>query len=223
MSRALLFLVAAALIAAVLPTAAPASAGSGSQQEQFTASIKRLSAARRHAMTPSVWRRGCPVKLRQLRLVRVSHWDFTGGVSRGRLVVHRDAAPAVVEMMSGLFELEFPIRRMVPIRRYGGDDFDSIEADNTSAFNCRRATGSRNWSRHAYGRAIDINPLENPYVNRGRTVHAASRKFLDRRSARPGMLVEGSPEVAVVDAAGWEWGGRWRQPKDYQHITAPPG
>ena len=78
-----------------------------------------------------------------------------------------------------LYRARFPIRRMRPIQAYGGDDFASIEADNTSAFNCRAATGSSRWSEHAYGRAIDIDPIENPYVSGGRTSHPASVPYLD--------------------------------------------
>ena len=124
--------------------------------------------------------------------------------------------------MAGLFAIHFPIRRMVPIQRYGGSDFSSIEADNTSAFNCRYIDGTRRWSQHAYGRAIDINPLENPYVSRGRTSHSASRAFVDRNFVRPGMIVIGSEALKVIEASGWRWGGRWHRPKpkDYQHISS---
>lgn len=109
---------------------------------------------------------------------------------------------------------------MEPIERYGGNDYASIEADNTSAFNCRSRVGNGGWSEHAYGRAIDINPLKNPFVNRGHTVHAGSRRYLNRDRARPGMLVAGGEEVAVVAAEGWGWGGSWTgKVQDYQHIS----
>ncbi len=112
---------------------------------------------------------------------------------------------------------------MRPIQAYGGDDFASIEADNTSAFNCRPATGSSRWSQHAYGLAIDIDPIENPYVSGGRTSHPASEPYLDRRRVRPGMAVEGGPLVAAFDARGWGWGGRWSGTRDYQHFSESGG
>lgn len=206
-----------------LPSPGPVAPGESADSPTplFTATVARLTARQRRSMVPVVWRPGCPVPLRQLRLVRMIHWEFGGGIAVGRLVVHRRAVDATVTVMSELFDLGFPIRRMRPIRRYGGSDFRSIEADNTSAFNCRRVTGGTGWSKHALGTAIDINPLENPYVHRGRTVHSASVDYLQRTPVRPGMLVAGSPEVAVIEAAGWQWGGRWRAPRDYQHIWFP--
>jgi D-alanyl-D-alanine carboxypeptidase len=125
-----------------------------------------------------------------------------------------------VTAFRALYRARFPIRRMRPIQAYGGDDFASIEADNTSAFNCRPATGSSRWSEHAYGRAIDINPIENPYVSGGRTSHRASVAYLDRSPARAGMAVEGGVLVEAFDAVGWGWGGRWSSIKDYQHFSA---
>ena len=112
---------------------------------------------------------------------------------------------------------------MKPIQAYGGDDFRSIEADNTSAFNCRAATGSSRWSNHAYGLAIDINPIENPYVSGGTTSHPASEPYLDRSRVRPGMAVEGGALVRAFDARGWGWGGRWSGTKDYQHFSPNGG
>jgi D-alanyl-D-alanine carboxypeptidase-like protein len=209
MRRAVLAGLAAAALAA-----APASAA-----VRFSAAVLPIPAAQRAAMTPSVWRPGCPVGLSDLRVVRMTIWGFDGRVRTGRLVVNRDAAPAIVAAFRRLFDARFPIRRMVPIEAYGGSDFASIEADNTSAFNCRAATGSSRWSEHAYGRAVDINPIENPYVSGGTTSHRASRPFLDRRP-RPGMAVEGGPLVRAFDAERWGWGGRWGGTKDFQHFSA---
>jgi hypothetical protein len=104
---------------------------------------------------------------------------------------------------------------------YGADDFASIEADNTSSFNCRRATGSTRWSEHAYGRAIDVNPIENPFVYaNGTTTHRASRPYLDRSRIRPGMAIAGRTLVKAFDAVGWGWGGRWSPTTDFQHFSA---
>jgi poly-gamma-glutamate synthesis protein (capsule biosynthesis protein) len=173
-------------------------------------------------MTPTSWREGCPVPLADLRYLRVSHWDFDGGVQPGELVVHADVVADLQAVFVQLFEAGFPIRRMRLVDDYGGDDFTSIEAGNTSAFNCRSATGSANWSQHAYGRAIDVNPLENPYVSGGSTEHAESVPYLDR-TPRPGMATEGGVLVAAFDAVGWDWGGRWSAPVDYQHFSSTGG
>ncbi len=120
-----------------------------------------------------------------------------------------------------LYRARFPIRRMRLVDDYRGDDYASIQADNTSAFNCRRATGSTRWSDHAYGRAIDVNPIENPYVAAdGSTAHVASRPFLDRSRHRRGMAYRGGVLVRAFASVGWGWGGTWPGPVDYQHFSA---
>jgi hypothetical protein len=102
----------------------------------------------------------------------------------------------------------------------GADDFASIEADNTSAFNCRLRTGSTTeFSQHSYGTAIDLNPLRNPYVGTsGTTSHPASVPYLER-SPRPGVITGDGPVVAAFREIGWSWGGDWSTVKDYQHFS----
>ena len=185
----------------------------------FSSSISQLTTAERKAMTPSAWRPGCPVGPADLRMVRVTYRDFAGNDRTGRIVVHEDVAPAVTRIFRSLYRDGVPVRRMEPIEKYKGSDFNSIEADNTSAFNCRKATGSGRWSNHAYGTAIDINPIENPWVEPGGVVyHKASRPYV-KRTPRPGMAVEGGALVRAFDREGWKWGGRWSGTKDYQHFS----
>lgn len=210
-------------LAAALVLAALAVAPAAAALPRFAHDIDRIGAARADAMTPDVWRPGCPVGLSGLRAVRLRYAGFDRRAHDGVLVVHQSAAGDVVRAFRALYAARFPIRRMEPIERYGGDDFASIEADNTSAFNCRRATGSGNWSEHAYGRAIDINPIENPYVSGGRTSHRASVPFLDRSPSRRGMAVEGGALVRAFDRLGWGWGGRWSGIRDYQHFSVSGG
>ena len=171
-------------------------------------------------MTGVSWRPGCPVSLHDLRVVTATHHGFDGHDRTGRLIVHSDVAAAVLTVLRRLYADGYPIRRMVPVDAYGASDFRSIEADNTSAFNCRFVDGTRRYSRHAYGRAIDVNPIENPYVTRaGTTSHAASRFYLQRGRFRPGMASEGHALVRAFDAIGWGWGGRWAGARDYQHFS----
>lgn len=215
-------LIAAGLGVALIALGAPV-AGSAAPDPlpPFRAVVRPVSAAERADMVPSVWRAGCPVPIAKLRHVSLPFVDFAGRVRRGALVVHNDAARDVIAVFRRLYAARFPIRSMRPIQRYGGDDFRSIEADNTSAFNCRPATGSGSWSQHAYGRAIDINPLENPYVyGDGTTSHPRSERYLRRSPYRRGMAVEGRVLVRAFDSVGWTWGGRWESPKDYQHFSA---
>lgn len=185
----------------------------------FTATIATLSQGARRAMTGPVWRKGCPVGLGQLRAVRVRYVGFDGTAQQGTIVVHRAHAQRTVRAFRALYASHFPVRRIHPIERYRGSDDRSIEADNTSAFNCRRVTGGTRWSEHAYGRAIDLNPIENPYVLSGRTSHEASEPFLDRADVRPGMAVSGGAAVRAFTAAGFRWGGTWANPVDTQHFS----
>jgi hypothetical protein len=208
-------LVVCATVGAVRPSDAVSQV-----QPAFRGWIAGIDAAQAKRMIGVSWRSGCPVPLRDLRLLTLSHWGFDGRRRTGRLVVHRDVARGLVGVFRRLYAARFPIRRMVPVDRYGGSDFRSIEADNTSAFNCRFVEGTSRWSEHAYGRAIDVNPIENPYVSGGRTAHRASIPYVDRSRRRPGMAYEGGLLVRAFDAIGWGWGGRWTSVKDYQHFSA---
>ena len=188
---------------------------------ETTFTVAPISKALATRMTGVSWRPGCPVPLRDLRVVTASYSGFDGRTRTGRIVVHRDVAADVVAVFRRLYAGRFPIRRMVPIDAYGGSDFRSIEADNTSAFNCRYVDGTTRWSEHAYGRAVDLNPIENPYVtSSGTTSHRASRPYLRRSPYRAGMAVEGGAVVRAFATVGWSWGGRWSGARDYQHFSA---
>jgi hypothetical protein len=171
------------------------------------------------------WHPGCPVAPAQLRRVSVPYWGFDGRAHRGALVVNASVAIRVGSIFERLYSARFPIRRMTPIAAFGGSDDRSMAADNTSAFNCRYAvaSGPKRWSVHAYGEAIDVNPVENPYLEGGRVLPPAGRRYLDRTTARPGMAVHGGPLVTAFAAAGWQWGGRWTASPDWQHFSATGG
>jgi D-alanyl-D-alanine carboxypeptidase-like protein len=202
----------------------PAGAPRASQAErQFTFTAARLGPTTRRRVTGSSWRPGCPVGLDDLRLLRIGYRGFDGRDHVGRMIVAASSVPAMRRAFGTLFRARFPIRRMRLVDDYGASDFRSIEADNTSAFNCRPATGSTRFSEHAFGRAVDVNPIENPYVyTSGTTTHAASRPFLDRSNHRRGMAFPGGVLVRAFARAGWQWGGDWRPPSatDYQHFSS---
>jgi len=171
------------------------------------------------------WHPGCPVAPAQLRRVTVPYRGFDGRAHRGALVVNTSVAARVGSVFVRLYRERFPIRRMTPISVYGGSDDRSMAADNTSAFNCRYAVapGAKRWSVHAYGEAIDVNPVENPYLESGRVLPPAGRRFRDRADVRPGMAVAGGTLVSAFAAAGWQWGGRWTASPDWQHFSATGG
>jgi len=165
---------------------------------------------------PGSWRPGCPVGPETLRLVDLDHWGYDGGEHRGQLIVHAEHTTSMVEAFRTLFEARFPIERMELVDVYGGDDVASTHANNTAAFNCRDAVGNPGvWSQHAYGAAIDINPLVNPYV-RGTIVDPA---YLDRSVEALGIIRPDDVVVQAFASVGWYWGGYWASP-DYQHFSA---
>ena len=162
------------------------------------------------------YRAGCPVGPAALRTVAVSHWGFDGKPRVGRVVVAKVVAPGLVSVFRTLWQARFPIRRLQPVSAFRGSDDASMAANNTSGFNCRFVGGTSRWSLHAYGEAIDVNPVENPYV-RGSTVSPpAGRAYLDRSRLRPGMAVRDGVLVRAFAAAGWKWGASFG---DYQHFS----
>jgi hypothetical protein len=190
-------------------------------QPPFAHSVSHVTAAQ----LPHSWHPGCPVAPARLRRVRLSYWGFDGHAHTGTLVVNVSAVGDVVRVFRRLYGARFPIRRMRPVDAYGGNDERSLNYDNTAAFNCRYAVapGPKRWSVHAYGLAMDVNPVENPYVEGGRVHPRAGRAYLDRSRVRPGMAVPGRLLVRAFSAVGWQWGGRWSGSPDYQHFSATGG
>jgi len=203
------------MLVATLVAAAAFGAGTPAAEQavpRFTAQIERVRWAElRHS-----YRRGCPVPPGQLRTVRVSHWGFDGNPQTGAVVVARRVAPQIVTVFRKLWSARFPIKRLRPVSAYRGDDDRSMAADNTSAFNCRFVGGTSRWSMHAYGEAIDVNPVENPYVQGARVSPPAGRAFLDRGRYRKGMAMRGGVLVRAFASVGWRWGASFG---DYQHFS----
>jgi hypothetical protein len=191
------------------------------QVPKFKGESAPLDPATRERMTGSSWHPGCPVGLADLRLLRLTYLGFDGEAHNGRLVVHKAVAAPVLRAMRSLYRHRFPIRRMRLVDAYGADDHRSMNADNTSAFNCRFIAGQPGvWSQHAYGKAIDINPIENPYVTgSGHVSPPAGAPFANRLRRTPGLIHRGDATAAAFTAIGWGWGGSWSWPKDYQHFS----
>jgi hypothetical protein len=187
----------------------------------FMAKVEHVTAAQ----LPYSWRPGCPVGPAQLRRVRLRYMGFDGRAHTGQLIVNARVTGDVIGVFGDLYRANFPIRRMRPVDVYHGSDSRSTAADNTSSFNCRYAVapGTKHWSMHAYGEAIDVNTVENPYVQGSYVSPPAGRAYLDRSRYRPGMAVAGGTLVRAFAAVGWQWGGRWTASPDYQHFSATGG
>ncbi|HEV2797051.1 MAG TPA: M15 family metallopeptidase, partial [Nocardioides sp.] len=171
-------------------------------------------------------RPGCPVPLRDLRHLEMTHRDFDGRARTGEMVVHERWARPVARVFGRLYGAGFPIARMRLVDDYDADDDASMAANNTSGFNCRRVAGQRGWSDHAFGAAIDVNPVQNPYVRPGSIDPPAGRRFagIDRSRSAPvplGVIRQDDLLVREFARIGWEWGGYWTSSKDYQHVAGP--
>lgn len=199
-------------IAALIAVAAVVAAGASAAAPEFEGAVERVRwDDLRHS-----YRVGCPVPPAELRTVRVSYWGFDGKPRVGRVVVARRVAPDIVMVFRKLWEARFPIRRLEPVSAFLGSDDASMAADNTSGFNCRFVGGTRRWSMHAYGAAIDVNPVENPYVRGSHVSPPAGRAFVDRSRYRIGMAMPNGVLVRAFASVGWKWGASFG---DYQHFS----
>jgi hypothetical protein len=194
----------------------------------FHATTSTLPASVRHDVVASDhYHAGCPVPLSGLRLLTVTYWGFDGTTHTGQLVVNANATGRLTAVFRRLYALHFPIHHMAISDEYGPSSVQPADGDVTASFECRQAvpspctggTGTGSWSEHAYGEAVDLNPVENPYVGCGMTRDKTALSYLDRSNVRKGMV---TPAVlAVFQSVGWGWGGSWAgSTKDYMHFSA---
>lgn len=181
----------------------------------FAAEIGRVPA---DVLARSTWTDACPVPADDLRYVTLPFWGFDERIHTGELLVHADAADAVVAGFRVLFDRRFPIEEMRISRVDELDAPPTGDGNNSSAFVCRPSRGSSAWSEHAFGRAVDINPFHNPYVKGELVLPELASAYADRSVLRPGMLTAG--DLAGFTDAGWGWGGAWRSFQDLMHLSA---
>ena len=190
----------------------------------YDSSVRPLPAPLERNLDGRFWQPGCPVSLSDLRLLTVTHWGFDGREHEGQLVVHRDSVRQLATVFRKLHALKFPIRHMRLDDMYGPRRARPADGDISGSFHCRRAvpspcgSGSGNWSNHAYGHAIDLNPNENPYIGCGAVYDPRSRPYVDRTPLRKGMVT--TAVVRAFASIGWGWGGAWTgDTKDYMHFS----
>ncbi len=170
-------------------------------------------------MTGISWRKGCPVPMRDMVFIKLRHWSYDDQVQDGELVVHRDVAGDIVGIFEELFDAGFPVEKIWLVDEYNGDDLESMEDNNTSAFNCRwKVPRPGVFSQHAFGTAIDINPLVNPYHSPKLILPKGGAKYTDRSLKVPGMIFKDDVVHRAFTRRGWTWGGDWKRKKDYQHF-----
>ena len=186
----------------------------------FEAEVLEVGERVRERMRGTSWRDDprCPA-FETLRYLRIAHVTMDGGVGTGELVVAARIAARAVALFRRLYAIGFPVRGMRLVDDFGASDDASMSADNSSAFNFRVVAGTGTLSQHALGRAIDINPVENPWRKPDKLLPPEGAAFADRANVRPGMIVRPGPVVAAFDEMGWEWGGDWRHAFDDHHIV----
>lgn len=165
------------------------------------------------------WKENSPIELEDLCYINVTYWGFDDKEHIGELIVHKELAQEVIEIFKELYETKYPIEKIKLIDEYNADDNLSMADNNTSAFCSREVTGQKGvFSRHSYGIAIDINPVQNPYVKGEIVLPEEGREYLDRTNIRKGMITVGDPCYNAFKSRGWTWGGEWYSLKDYQHF-----
>ncbi|MFA6302029.1 MAG: M15 family metallopeptidase [Legionella sp.] len=172
-------------------------------------------------LNPESWPQGYPVPMAELVFIKLLYWGFDDQEHVGELIAHRELAQDLLEIFLELHLNHFPIEQMRPVWEFNNSDDASMEANNTSAFNCREVTGCPGiFSQHAYGRAIDINPKINPYVKESKNLvlPESGREFVDREKPSKGKISHGSLPYTLFSTRGWSWGGNWNDLQDYQHF-----
>lgn len=184
-------------------------------KKPFSASISSIP----NKITPYTWHPGCPVPLKDLRYIRMSYWGFDNQSHTGSMIVNKSLAKEVTQIFKSLYEHQFPIEQMELMDKFKGNDDASMSANNTSAFNCRDLTGlPGTFSQHSYGRAIDINPKINPYLDGKIILPKNGTKFLDRHKPSQGKITKNSLIYKIFIQHGWDWAGNWYDVQDYQHF-----
>ena len=214
--------------ATALPDAGSAPAVTAtSVRPRLAGRIWRLPASLRHDMRGTTWKPGCPVPLTDLRLLRFNYWGFDRMLKRGPMVVHEDVAEDVLWVFGRLFKARFPIKRVALPKEFVPEEWEpriSSPRSVTASFNCRPVVTplgpGDDFSQHSYGLAIDINPVQNPFVTAdGFVRNRMARRYVDRGRHLVGMIHDGDVVVRSFAAIGWEWGDTWSGGKDYMHFS----
>ena len=183
--------------------------------DQFYSTV---SAVRDDVIARSTWTEECPVTRDELSYLNVSHYGFDGEFHTGELIVNARFAEDIVGVFEKLHAARFPVEQLKVTTQEELDAPPTGDGNGSGAFGCREAVGSDNWSRHAYGLAIDINPFHNPYIKDWLIIPELAEAYLDRERDLPGMVVAGGIVVEAFAEIGWSWGGNWNSLKDWMHF-----
>lgn len=183
---------------------------------RYTATINAVPSS---VLARSTWQAACPVKAADLRYLTMSFWGFDGKPHTGEMLVNASVAEGVTKVFGQLFAAKFPLEEMRVTSAQELGAAPTGDGNNTSAFVCRPTRGQSNWSAHAYGLAIDVNPFCNPYTKGDLVLPELASAYVDRSWARPGMVLPDDGVVRAFAAAGFHWGGTWQNPTDRMHFS----
>ena len=186
---------------------------------QFTSEVLPIPHLMQEKMRGVSWIEDCPVPLEDLRLLRILHWTETDRIQWGELIFHKGVVKDAQKAFAKLYEIKFPIHQIEPAHLHHGSDDESMVANNTVAFNCRKSEITKNWSEHSYGEAVDINPLWNPWVRGEKVLPEEARAFADRTNLIPGMINDGDQSVEIMKEQGWIWGSQKSGIQSYQNFS----
>lgn len=173
------------------------------------------------------WQENDYISLSDLRYLKVLHYNFSGQIQVGEMIVNKSIADDVISIFEELFACGYQIQSMYLIDNYWTGDPDdsdtaSIDENNTSAFCYRPITNGTKLSNHAYGRAIDLNPQQNPYVSYSsgapKWYHENASDYIARDTGLPHVITHEDAAFLIFQKYGFTWGGDWNNPKDYQHF-----
>ncbi len=184
--------------------------------KRFVSSVRR---APRRVLRRSTWRASCPVSANELSYVTTSFWGFDARPHTGELLVHTSVARDIVAVFRSLYRARWPIEEMRITRARELNAPPTGDGNNTGAFVCRPARLSSEWSEHAYGLAVDVNPFHNPYVREGLVLPERALAYADRSWRRPGMIFPRDVVTRAFARMGWGWGGNWSSAKDWMHFS----
>ncbi len=179
-----------------------------------------LLADRPDVLARSTWSDGCPVGPDQLSYLTLTFWGFDQMPHTGEMIVAATEAEAITQVFSRLFDAQFPMEEMRIVTPADLEALPTGDGNNTTGYVCRSVTGGSSFSEHAKGLAIDINPFHNPYLRGDVVLPEQATAYLDRTGAQVGMVLEGGVVHQAFEEIGWQWGGAWRNLKDYQHFSA---
>lgn len=154
----------------------------------------------------------------ELSYLTITYWGFDEKTHIGEMIVHKDLAQEVLDIFEEIYDKKYPIEKIKLIDEYNASDETSMAANNTSAFCYRTVANTNKLSKHSLGKAIDVNPLYNPYVVDTSIMPINSEQYIDRSIVQKGMIQKDDALYTAFTKRGWTWGGNWITQKDYQHF-----